>query len=762
MCKVRFFTLLILMTSFGSVDAQKVGLVLSGGGAKGAVHIGIIKALEDNDIPVDYITGTSIGAIVGSLYAAGYSPEEMLDLFLSDNFHYWQTGKVEEEYQYYFRKSPNKPDFIKIAVPLDSLIINQSLLPNNLVNPIQMNQAFMQLYAQANAQCGGDFNNLFVPFSCVASNVFHKEPVFFRTGNLADAVRASMTFPLVFKPIYVDSIPLFDGGIFDNFPVNPMKDHFHPDFIIGSIVTGKKTKTMEEMNVYDLLEHMIMQNPDYKVSSDEGVIMNFTMDDVNLLDFYKSQALFDMGYEAASKMADSIKMKVNRSLPLKELERKRNEYKSKLPPLVFNKIYISGVNEEQQSYIESQIRRDDDDHFTIEDFKRTYFHLLSNPRIKEIMPYAVWNQDTKTFDLYLDMQIRNEITVTFGGNISSMNANQLYLGLGYQSLMSFSAGLNLDMQVGNTFNGVSLTGKIELQGTIPLDITGQIAYNYRKYYESEKLFIDTEVSTFIHQYETFGKLGLGLPFFNKARMDFVAGYGILEDKYYQDKIYTEDYFDKSIYSLFSFGIFYRKNTLNAKQYPVYGQNHNVFAQYISGYESFTPAKSPYRQGRQYHSWIQLDASVYDLYEINSRFNLGYRVQSVLSSKNFLNNYTASALQAPAYTPTPHSEIIFNEAFRANQFVAAGIVPVWKLNSTFHARGDFHGFLPLYPLLKDANKKTYHGNLFSHPAYLGEIGLVAQLPFMSIGLYVNCYSFPKNNWNFGLNIGYLIFGSKFIP
>ena len=92
MCKVRFFTLLILMTSFGSMYSQKVGLVLSGGGAKGAVHIGIIKALEDNDIPVDYIAGTSIGAIVGSLYAAGYSPEEMLDLFLSENFHYWQTG----------------------------------------------------------------------------------------------------------------------------------------------------------------------------------------------------------------------------------------------------------------------------------------------------------------------------------------------------------------------------------------------------------------------------------------------------------------------------------------------------------------------------------------------------------------------------------------------------------------------------------------------------------------------------------------------
>jgi NTE family protein len=748
--------------SFGSVYSQKVGLVLSGGGAKGAVHIGIIKALEDNDIPIDYITGTSIGAIVGSLYASGYSPEEMLDLFLSESFHYWQTGKVEEEYQYYFRKSPKKPDFIKFMVPFDSLKISQSILPNNLINPIQMNQAFMQLYAQANAHCGGDFNNLFVPFMCVASDVFRKEPILFRNGNLGDAVRASMTFPLIFKPIYMDSVPLLDGGIYDNFPVNPMKRIFQPDFIIGSNVSEKKAKQMDEMSLYDLLENMIMQKPHYKVSSEEGVIMSFTLDDVNLLDFYKSKTLFDLGYEAASKMVDSIKIKINRSMPRKELEQKRKAYKSQLPSFIFNKIHISGVNEEQKLYIESQIRRDHHNNFTIEDFKKSYFRLLSNPKIKEIMSHAVWDSETKTFDLYLDIQIKNEIMIAFGGNISSMSANQLYLGLGYQSLTNLSSSLNLDMQVGNTYNGVSLVGKIELQGTIPLDITGRIVHNYRKYYESEKLFIDTDVSTFIYQRETYGKLGLGLPFVNKARMDFVLGYGRLDDKYYQDKIYTKDHFDKSIYKLFSFSVFYRKNTLDAKQYAVRGHDHHVFAQYISGSETFMPIKNPQlRQRNQYQSWIQLDASLYNLHTINSKFNFGYRTQGVVSSKNFLNNYTVSVLQAPAYTPTLHSQIVFNESFRANQFLAGGIIPIWKINNTIHVRGDFHGFFPIYPL-RNKDKKAYNGDLFSRPAYLGEISLVAQLPFMSISLFANHYNFPGNNYNFGLNIGYLIFSPKFIP
>jgi len=761
MCKKRFLLLSIITIVFTSAYSQKVGLVLSGGGAKGAVHIGIIKALEDNDIPIDYITGTSIGAIVGSLYASGYSPNEMLDLFLSDDFYHWQTGKVEEQYQFFFRKNPNQPDFVKFMVPLDSLKINSSILPYNLVNPIQMNQAFIQLFAQANAQCGGNFNNLFVPFLCVASDVFRKEPIFFRNGDLGNAVRASMTFPLVFKPISVDSVPLFDGGIYDNFPINPMRKAFKPDFIIGSSVTGKKSKRMDEMNLIDFLENMVMQRPYYRINSDDGIILNFTLEDVNLLDFNKSQTLFDMGYKAASEMIDSIKTKIERRMPLKELEEKRKEYKASLPPLIFNRIFINGANEEQKIYIENQLHSEGKSLFTMEDFKKSYFRLLSNPKIKEIMPSAVWNPENNTFDLNLDVQIKNEIVIAFGGNISSMSANQLYLGLGYQSLTNFSSSLNLDMQVGNTYNGVALTGKAELQSNIiPLEITGQFVHNYKKYYESEKLFIDTEISTFIHQRETFGKIGLGLPFVNKARMDFVAGYGYLEDKYYQDKVYTENSFDKSAYKLFSFGTFYRKNTQDAKQFPIRGQDHHLFAQYISGNETFTPTKLKYQQHSQYQSWIQLDALLYNLYAINTKFNYGYMVQGVVSSKNFQSNYTASVLQAPAYTPTLHSQLIFNEAFRANQFIAGGIIPIWKINNTFHFRGDFHGFFPIYPLRND-NKQAYYGPLFTHPAYLGEINLVAQLPFMSISLFVNHYSFPRNNWNFGLNIGYLIFGPKFI-
>jgi NTE family protein len=449
---------------------------------------------------------------------------------------------------------------------------------------------------------------------------------------------------------------------------------------------------------------------------------------------------------------------------LEELTKRRAIYKKSLPPLLFKNIYITGVNDVQKEYIENQIyKKDNQADFTMDDFKESYFRLLSNPKIQEIYPHAVWDSIANSFDLYLDVKIRNEVTVAFGGNISSMSANQLYLGLGYRSLTDFFSELNLDMQVGNTYNGIVLSGKIEVpSSTLPLDIFGIGAYNYRKYYESERLFIDTDVATFIYQRETYGKIGAGFPFQDNARMDAFLGYGTLEDKYYESNTgpYYENNFDRSVYNLFTTGLLYSLNTQNAKQYPIKGQDHHIYAQYISGNENFYPAQSQ-SEISKYQSWIQLDAFLYNIPALSPKFSLGYMLEGVVSSKNLLSNYTASILQAPAYTPTPYTKIVFNEAFRANQFLAGGIIPIWKLNSTFHFRGDFHGFLPVYPIRRGDNNQAYYSQLFTHPAYLGEISLVAQLPFMSVSLFANYLSYPKGNWNVGLNIGYLIFGPKFI-
>lgn len=762
---ISFFFILI-----NSLQAQRVGLVLSGGGAKGAAHIGVIKAFEENEIPIDYITGTSIGAIIGSLYAMGYTPDEMLQLMLSKEFGYWQTGTVEDDYMYYFRKPDPTPEMAHFSIDMsDSLQIKTNFLPQSLINPIQMNQAFMALYAQATAKAAWNFDNLFVPFRCIGSDIYNKKPVIFKNGDLGEAVRISMTFPLFFKPVWKDSVPMFDGGIYDNFPVKTMKEDFHPDFIFGVALSTGKSKPSN--NPYNQIETMIMQETNYEVDEEDGMIIRFNMPDVSLLDFQKANEIMEMGYKRTMSLIDSIKGRVHRRMPLDSLNLRRKQYKESLPPLVFKNIYITGVSESQQKYIESQLHRDINQKFSMEEFKRAYFKMLAYSKIKEIVPKAIYNRVNKTFDLHLYITMSDEINIGLGGNISSHQANQLYLGLGYRYLGRYAADMNADFQVGNSFSGVMLNGRMYLQTRIPTYINWQGVFSYKRYSESQSLFYEDVVPAFIKQHELYMKLKLGFPFLNRAKAEIGFGYGQLNDYYYQNTevSFADRDYEHSRYNLFSGSLNIEQNSLSTKVYPISGVKRSLNAQYITGTEKYKPNVATEPTKNNTHSWLQMKAHWEQYHELSKLFNLGYTGELVLSSKNLMENYTASILQAPAFTPTPHSTIVFNEAFRANQYAALGISPILKLGKFVHFRLDLYGFLPLYEIKKhtevlDNNyvmTLPYYGKFLDSFKYMGEAAFVVHLPFTSISLYANGYSYPSKNFNFGINIGYLLFNPKLL-
>ena len=762
--------IILLFCFFLSASAQKTGLVLSGGGAKGAAHIGVIKALEDNNIPIDYITGTSIGAIIGGLYAVGYSPDEMLELMLSDEFKYWQSGTIEDNYIDFFNKPDDTPDFLRFAIGLrDTSAMKTnitSLLPNSLINPIQMNQAFMGLFSQATAISGWNFDNLFVPFRCMSADIYNKKAIKWRNGDLGEAIRSSMTFPFFFKPIWKDGGPLFDGGIYNNFPIDVMKEDFQPDFIVGSAVAGKENRPSE--NPMNQIEKMVMQHTDYSVDEEDGIMLQFDFPDVSLLDFFRARELMEIGYNRTLTMIDSIKHRAAREVPLDELNARRETFKESLPPLKFKNVYISGVSEAQKKYIDLRLHRDVNDEFSMEEFKRFYFKMLSDSKIKEIIPQAVYNRRNRNFDLYLEVDVKEEINVSIGGNISSHQANQLFLGLGYKGLSDFASELGANFQMGNSYSGVALNGRIYLPTKVPAYLNLQAVYSYRRYSESQSLFYEDLLQAFIKQRETFAKLKLGLPFLSNAKIEMGVGYGRLWDGYFQisnNSLPNLEY-DRSWYDLFQAFLRIERNSLNAKQYPTSGKQLFLNAEYMLGSESYKPYGQVSPDTKDLN-WLQLKGKWEYYAAINKTFRMGMTIESVFSNKKLLSNHTASVLQAPAFTPTPHSKIAFIEAFRSNQYVACGLMPIITFSNIVHLRTELYGFLPVKSFEKDANEtnplldRVYYGKAFSSLRYMGEISLVLNLPFVSVGIYTNGYSHPKDNFNFGLNIGYLIFNSKFM-
>lgn len=755
-------TFLLLLPMW--VQAQKVGLVLSGGGAKGLTHIGIIRALEENNIPIDYITGTSMGAIVGSLYAMGYSPDDMEALLKSEDFKRWYSGEVEEEYMYYFKKNLPTPEFLNIRLSFrDSLKIKPQFLPSSVVDPVQMNLVFIDLYARATAACGGDFDKLFIPFRCVASDVYNKKQLVMKRGDLGDAVRASMSFPFMFKPIEIDSVLAYDGGIYNNFPTDVMRDDFHPDIIIGSVVATNPTKPKEN-DLMSQIENMVMQKTDYSIPDSEGIVMTFKYDDVNLMDFQRINELHDIGYNRTMSMMDSIKSRIHRRVNLDNIRLRRLVYKSNYPELRFKNILIEGANAQQQAYIKKEFHASDDKEFTYEDVKRGYFRLLSGNMISEIIPHAVFNPEDDTYDLHLKVKLEDNISVRIGGNVSTTSSNQIYLGLSYQNLNYNAKEFTFDGQLGKIYNNVQLMGKIDFATSIPTSYRLIASISTFDYFKKEKLFSRNDKPAFNQKDERFVKLKVGLPFLSNKRAEFGVGAAKIQDRYFQKNVidFDKDKYDKSTYSLFGGSISFNGSTLNSRQFPTQGAHEELVAQIFTGKECFYSGESSdnKKASEERHSWLQLSYMKEKYHRMAEHWTLGWYLKALYSSRNFSENYTATMMQAGEFAPTAHGQLMYNEAFRANQFVGVGVRPIYRFNQMFHVRGEFYGFMPIFPIERNSINKAYYGKAFSRFEYLGEVSVVCQLPFGAISAYVNHYSSPKREWNVGLTLGWQLFNYRF--
>jgi len=762
--KKNILIFILSISILSSLSAQKVGLVLSGGGAKGIAHIGVIKALEENNIPIDYVAGTSMGAIIGGMYAMGYNTNEMIEIIKSKDFKRWTTGEVETKYNYYFRNADPKPSFVEIPFDInniDSLSLKSAILPTNLVSPRQMNYAFLPLTAQANAVSGGDFDKLFVPFRCVASDIYNKEAVVFRYGVLGDAIRASMTYPFMFKPIMIDNRLLFDGGIFNNFPVDVMRKDFDPDFMIGSVVSNNPRKP-DQRDIVKQIENMIMTRTDYTIPTEDGLLLKFPTTNFKLFDFTKVDELVKMGYDSTMKHMDELKARIPQRAFQNETNERRKVFRNRYPELEFQRVIVEGVDSLQKRYIE-QVFHYENDVFTLKEFKEAYFKLISDDKILEVVPHAVYNTATGKFDLYLNVKTQDHLKVSLGGNVSSSTSNQAYFGLTYQNLTEFAQMAYIDAQFGKVYNGLGLGTRIEMPSQKSWYVKLGAIFHQFDYFEGDQIFYnDNRTANFI-QNEIYSKLSVGLPITMKSRLEFGIGYGLLTDSYIQNRSQstatTKN--DKSIFSLGSAFARVENYTLNNVMYPTLGNSFSSSLQLFAGEESFKSGNDPTKTYADINDfWAQWRAKIDQYIPISNKFTLGTYAEVAVSNRKLLQNYTVSLIEAPAFRPTPYSRTIFNEAFSANQFVAVGLKPIYNLTKELHLRGEAYWFVPYQTINRASDNTAYFSEPFKTVRFMAETTLVFNFKIASAGMFVNYYSTAASKWNFGINIGFLLFNPKF--
>lgn len=748
---------------YGSDSPQSVGLVLSGGGAKGIAHIGVIQALEENDIPIDYIAGTSMGAVVGGLYAAGYTPAEMMELIKSPGFAHWSTGKIDRNLTYYFSQNDPTPAFAEIPVglrPKGEKSSPMSLLPASLISPLPMNYAFMELFSAYTAQCGSDFNHLFVPFRCVCSDVYHKHKVVLRSGSLGDAVRASMSFPTVFRPIAIDSLLMYDGGIYDNFPVDVMRSEFAPSIMIGVNVSGPDSKPIPD-DLFQQLEDMIIQNNDYSLPDDEGIKMDVPVRMFGLLAFDRADEIYRIGYETAVAMMDSIKARVNARIPQSSRAIARNVFKANTPYVRFDSVEVHGGSHAQNDYIRYLFTHNRRDTIGLSGARESYYRALTPGRLSNLLPQANHNDSTGMFTLSLEATPKRNFNIGAGGYVSSSTSSMLFLSAGYNTLSFNSTEANVNGWIGQSYMALAANAKMSLRTHIPSRLHLQAAAHRHRFYENDKLFFDDSQPVFITKSEVFARLNFEWAVGQRGKASIGAGWGRLSDKFFpNDADFKESSRDVATQNLGQALARYDYSTLDNLSFPTDGASFHASAMGILGNYRFTPAddSTPTRQRRH---WWQASVKADKYFDTSRHFSLGVALSALWSSRTLSENYYASVVDAPAFNPTPSSYNTFNTALRAYRFATAGVIPVWKISSMVQLRGSFHLFMPMQSIKEDSYGHAHYGQWLADPEFTGEIAAVVNFPFASLSAYGNYSSSPARNWNFGISFGIFILAPSFL-
>lgn len=742
---------------------QSVGLVLSGGGAKGIAHIGLIQALEDNDIPIDYITGTSMGAIVGGLYACGYTPAEMMELINSDYFGYLSSGKADPAFTYYFSKGSPSPQMFAMSVGgRDSTARSKIFNPQSLISPMPMSFGFMQIFSAYGAQCDGNFDRLFVPFRCVASDVAQKRKKVMGAGDLGESIRASMSFPLIFQATEIDGQVLYDGGIYDNFPVGVMQTEFAPSVIIGSDVSAPSDGPAN--SYFQQLDLLVSRAQSYEVPPEAGIKVRIDVSNFGLLDWDRADAIYRAGYRRGIEMMDSIKTRIPTRADSTARRLRRAVFKSGTPALRFDSVNVEGATKRQNEYIKYLFHpAKGTDTIGIDRARLAFYRALSSGKMSYLRPRAHVNNDSAgLFTLDLKALVKSNFSVGAGAYITSSNNSYLYLRGGYSSLSFSSVSTDIEAWIGQSYMAGALTGRLDIASALPSALVLNAVASRRKYYEDEELFFRDNEPAFVTAHEYFAKLAWAMAAGRSGCVDIGLGGGKLRNTFYSPG-HQGGYREGRHHVDFALGqayAAYRSSTLDNINYPLSGSSLNASFAAVLGKATCGQAGADGRGTDKHMAWLQLDAHWRNYISLGRHWVLGTEARALLSNRPLPGSYEASVSSAPAYSPTPASTNTFNPAFRANSFLAATVVPVYKFNSSLSARFSASVFAPLRGIREGDGGTARFGRCFDSTEFFGELNLVYALPFGNIAGYCN-YSSSPGKFHGGISFGIYLPAPSFL-
>lgn len=740
------------------LHAQKVGLVLSGGGVRGLAHLGVIKALEEEQIPIDYITGTSAGALIGSLYAIGYSPDEIRTVLTKPDFIKWATGEFDEENSYYFLRNPADASWVTVKMFFDSTAHFQ--LPSNVVNPAEIDYVLMEKMSAPIAKAGYDFDSLLVPFRCLASDITAKTPVVFSKGDLSRAVRASLAFPFYFSPVLSGDNILFDGGIYNNFPVDVMLKTFNPDVILGVSAAGLP-EFPSEGNFLSQLKTMITHNTVYDVTRAQDLLIEPRISNLGTFEFSAVETAIDSGYAIAKRMMPDIRNRIARKANPDELRQKRHSLLHSSYAITIDRIVVSGVNEEQAGYIRS-VLNPRNECLNLQQLRKNYFKLVADDNQRYLFPSLVFNPENGNYDLHLDVRKTRGFAIDFGGVISSRPINTGYVGFQHNLLGRQSLRINGNIYFGKLYSSAHLRMRLDLPGRLPFFIEPSLTLNQFDYYKSSSAFFEDVKPSFLVQQERNYAMHFGLPVRNKGKV--VAGLSSFrnEDKYYFTRQFSSlDTSDQTVLEGYSAQLLFERNTLNRKMYANEGNLFEIRVKYNFADEFFRPGSTRLVLDTvtEKHRWFQLQIRYDNYLKPTNWYKAGLACELSFSSMPFFSNYISTKAQTPAFQPIPEMQTQFLETYRAHNWTGIGLKNIFSLSDNLDIRLEGYAFQPFQEILQKNNFKAGYGETFARRYFIGTLNTVYNSPLGPISVALNYIDKRDKPWSVMFHLGYIIFNRR---
>lgn len=331
--KILFLTLLFFTASFNLYSEQKIGFALSGGGAKGLMHIGVLKTLEENNVYPDYITGTSMGCFVGALYAMGYRASEIETLVNEINWNELFNESVPR-----LQLSLIEKDDVSRYLAYFPVLKKSIKIPVGLIRGTNIWNLLAKLTWNRN------FDNLDIPLRCIATNLETGEAVILNHGSLADAIRASMSIPSIFTPVELDGKLLVDGGLVRNLPVLDVKN-MGADYVIAINVSSplySKKDLNSFITIMDQTSNFITNANTSEQEKLANIVIKPNIDGVGMFSFRDIDLLVKRGEEATYELVNKIKIrKLKKFEPIKKGPEK----------ILINKIKFEGLNKVSKNLI---------------------------------------------------------------------------------------------------------------------------------------------------------------------------------------------------------------------------------------------------------------------------------------------------------------------------------------------------------------------------------------------------------------------------